>query len=108
MFIVTVRKYTRARKLTPRMLDEPVERIEVYHVEKVNGVQIQKIRIHYNCVGSIETPDMFPLPEPDVCIQTGCQLRSGAGCYMRAHKKTSVLTAISNAIRTLDMANHVN
>lgn len=70
MFIATVRKYTRARKLTPRMLNELVERIEVYHAEKVNGVQVQKIRIHYNCVGSIEIPDMLPLPEPDVCIQT--------------------------------------
>lgn len=70
MFIATVRKYTRARKLTPRMLNELVERIEVYHAEKVNGVQVQKIRIHYNCVGSIEIPDVLPLPEPDVCIQT--------------------------------------
>ncbi|BAL00109.1 putative site-specific recombinase [Oscillibacter valericigenes Sjm18-20] len=40
MFISTVRKYTRAKKLT----------------------------IYYNCVGSIEIPDI--LPEPDVLIQT--------------------------------------
>jgi hypothetical protein len=70
MFIATVRKYTRARKLTTRMLNELIERIEVYHAEKINGVQVQKIRIHYNCVGSIEIPDVLPLPEPDVCIQT--------------------------------------
>lgn len=70
MFIATVSKYTRTRKLTPRMLNELIERIEVYHAEKVNGVQTQKIRIHYNCVGSIEIPDALPLPEPDVCINT--------------------------------------
>ena len=68
LFIDTVRKYTRARKLTPRMLTELIEYVEVYHAEKINGVHSQKIRIHYNCVGSIEIPEM--LPEPEVLIQT--------------------------------------
>ena len=53
MFIATVRKYTRAKKLTPRMLNELIERIEVHQSEKVNGVYVQKLTIHYNCVGSI-------------------------------------------------------
>ena len=70
MFIATVRKYTRAKKLTPRMLNELIERIEVHQAEKVNGVYIQKLTIHYNCVGSIEIPDVLSLPEPDVLIQT--------------------------------------
>ncbi len=68
MFIATVRKYTRTRKLTPRMLTELIEYIEVHHAEKIDGVHVQKIRIHYNCVGSIEIPEM--LPEPEVLIQT--------------------------------------
>ena len=68
MFIATVRKYTRVRKLTPRMLSELIECIEVQHAEKIDGVHVQKIRIHYNCVGSIEIPEM--LPEPEVLIQT--------------------------------------
>lgn len=38
MFISLVRRYTRARKLTPRMLNELVEKIEVYHAEKIDGV----------------------------------------------------------------------
>ena len=38
MFISLVRKYTRAKKLTPRMLNELVEKIEVFNAEKVNGV----------------------------------------------------------------------
>ena len=36
MFISLVRKYTRAKKLTPRMLNELVEKIEVFNAEKVN------------------------------------------------------------------------
>jgi len=70
MFISLVRKYTRAKKLTPRMLNELVEKIELFHAEKVNGVWEQRLRIHYNCVGTIEIPSALPLPTPDVSVNT--------------------------------------
>ena len=70
MFISLVRKYTRAKKLTPRMLNELVEKIEVFNAEKVNGVWEQRLRIHYNCVGTIEIPSALPLPTPDVSVNT--------------------------------------
>jgi len=70
MFISLVRKYTRARKLTPRMLNELVEKIEVYDAEKIDGVWEQRLRIHYNCVGEITIPKMLPLPIPDVTVNT--------------------------------------
>ena len=70
MFIGLVRKYTRARKLTPRMLNELVEKIEVFNAEKVNGVWEQRLRIHYNCVGTIEIPTVLPLPIPEVSVNT--------------------------------------
>ena len=70
MFISLVRKYTRTRKLTPRMLNELVEKIEVYNVEKIDGVWEQRLRIHYNCVGEIIIPKMLPLPIPDVTVNT--------------------------------------
>ena len=70
MFISLVRKYTRARKLTPRMLNELVEKIEVYNAEKIDGVWEQRLRIHYNCVGEITIPKMLPLLIPDVTVNT--------------------------------------
>ena len=70
MFISLVRKYTRAKKLTPRMLNELVEKIEVFNAENVNGVWEQRLRIHYNCVGTIEIPSALPLPTPDVSVNT--------------------------------------
>ena len=70
MFISLVRKYTRAKKLTPRMLNELVEKIEVFNAEKVNGVWEQRLRIHYNCIGTIEIPSALPLPTPDVSVNT--------------------------------------
>jgi site-specific DNA recombinase len=70
MFISTVRKYTRAKKLTPRMLNELVERIEVHQAEKVNGVWEQRLTIRYNCIGAIDIPDVLPLPYPEVSVNT--------------------------------------
>ena len=70
MFIGLVRKYTRARELTPRMLNELVEKIEVFNAEKIDGVWEQRLRIHYNCVGTIEIPTVLPLPIPEVSVNT--------------------------------------
>ena len=65
-----VRKYTRARKLTPRMLNELIEKIEVYQAEKVDGVWQQKLTIHYHCVGVVSIPQALPLPMPDITMNT--------------------------------------
>ena len=70
MFIGLVRKYTRARKLTPRMLNELVEKIEVFNAEKIDSVWEQRLRIHYNCVGTIEIPTVLLLPIPEVSVNT--------------------------------------
>ena len=70
MFISLVRKYTRARKLTPRMLNELIEKIEVFNAERIDGVWEQRLRIHYNCVGVIEIPELIPLPAPEVSVNT--------------------------------------
>ena len=70
MFIGLVRKYTRARKLTPRMLNELIDKIEVFNAEKIDGIWEQRLRIHYNCVGTIEIPTVLPLPIPEVSVNT--------------------------------------
>ena len=70
MFISTVRKYSRAKKLTARMLNDLIQRIEVYHAEKVDGEHRQRLTIHYHCIGAIQIPDILELPVPDVKVQT--------------------------------------
>ena len=70
MFISTVRKYTRAKVLTPRMLNELIDHIEVHQAEKIDGIWEQHLVIHYNCVGAIFIPDVFPLPAPQVSVNT--------------------------------------
>ena len=71
MFVSIVRKYTRARKLTPRMLNELVEKIEVYNADKIDGEWVQRLRIHYNCVGEMNIPNEPALPIPAVTVNTG-------------------------------------
>ena len=103
MFISTVRKYTRAKVLTPRMLNELIDHIEVHQAEKIDGIWEQHLVIHYNCVGAIFIPDVFPLPAPQVSVNT----RKGvvvnyAPCELTV-QKASVLNSLSNAVRTLAM-----
>ena len=70
MFIATVRKYTQAKKLTPRMLNELIEKIEVHQADKIDGEWVQKLTIHYNCVGAIFVPNIDALPVPAVTVNT--------------------------------------
>lgn len=70
LFLSTVRKYTRAKKLTPRMLNELINRIEVHQSEKINGEWVQRLTIHYNCIGALFIPDTEPLPVPNVTVNT--------------------------------------
>ena len=70
LFVSIVRKYTRARKLTPRMLNELVEKIEVYNAEKIDGEWVQRLRIHYNCVGEMNIPNEPALSIPAVTVNT--------------------------------------
>ena len=69
-FIAVVRKYIRAKRLTPRMINELIQRIEVHQAEKLDGVQVQRLTIYYNCVGTLDIPDVPTLETPKVVMQT--------------------------------------
>jgi hypothetical protein len=70
MFIGMVQKYTRAKKLTQQMLNELIEKIEVYQYENIDGKNVQKIKIHYTCIGTLDIPNLDLVPENNVIIQT--------------------------------------
>ena len=69
-FVSVVRKYTRAKKLTARMLNELIEKIEVCQAEKITGKWEQRLTIHYNCIGAIFIPDAPALEALEVCVNT--------------------------------------
>ena len=68
--MTAVRKYTRAKKLTRRMLDELVQYIEVHQAEKIDGAWVQRLTIHYNCIGAITIPEELTLPMPEITVNT--------------------------------------
>jgi hypothetical protein len=55
-FLVTVRKYTEIRQLTPAILNELVEKILVYAPDNSSGRREQKVEISYNCIGILDLP----------------------------------------------------
>ena len=69
-FIGIVRKYLNPTELTQMMLSELVEKIEVFDAEKVDGVTVQRLNIHYHCVGEIELPEIEEAPAVMTTIHT--------------------------------------
>ena len=58
------------------MLNEFIEKIEIHETEKSSGIHVQGLTIHYNCIGTIEIPDLKALPEIDLTmhIRQGVEL----------------------------------
>ncbi len=67
-FVQIVRKYTRAKKLSERMLNELIEKIEVHRVEVQNGKRLQHLTIYFYCIGDVQFPEQ--IPELNVCMGT--------------------------------------
>lgn len=68
-FLRTVKRYTEIQELTPTILNELVEKIVVYQAEGVGKGRTQRLEIHYNFVGTLDTPEVACLPQ-SVTIDT--------------------------------------
>ena len=73
-FIQMVRKYTNPQEITQIMLSELIEKIEVFHVEKIEGQTVQRLKIYYNFVGEIELPETAKMPEIKINTRQGVDL----------------------------------
>ena len=56
-FLKQVRKYTHVEELTPTLLNELVERIEIHAPDKSSGKRAQEIDVYFNFVGLIDELD---------------------------------------------------
>jgi hypothetical protein len=56
-FIKAVRKFMEMKTLTPEILHELIEKIEVHQIVGTGKSRVQQIVIHYRFVGCIEIPD---------------------------------------------------
>ena len=60
------------------MLNELIERIEVFHAEKIDGVHVQKLIIHYHFIGAFHAPEIIPMPEISMQTRRGVTLSYSA------------------------------
>ena len=84
-FLEIVRNYTDMKELTPQILREFVEKIIIHHREKIDGVEIQKVEIIYNCVGTIEIPNLKKIPQKEITMKT----RKGVALHYSNPQKAS-------------------
>ena len=56
-FIKAVQRFMEMQTLTPAILHELIDKIEVHHVVGVGKSRVQQIIIHYRFVGCVEIPD---------------------------------------------------
>ena len=56
-FIKAVRRFMEMQTLTPAMLHELIDKIEVHHITGTGKSRVQQIAIHYRFVGCVEIPD---------------------------------------------------
>ena len=62
-FLKAVRKFMQMKTLTPTMLHELVERIDVYHIQGAGKNRTQRLVIHYKFVGVLDLPQSPVLSE---------------------------------------------
>lgn len=65
-FIKAVKKYTDITELSAEIIRTFIEKVIVYEAEKIDDVKTQKIKIIYNCVGTIKIPEI----EEETIVQT--------------------------------------
>lgn len=61
-FIKLVNKYTEITEIDSEILRTFIEKILVYEAEEVNGEKTQKVKIIYNCIGAVNTPNVISRP----------------------------------------------
>ena len=61
-FLKAIRKFMEMRTLTPVILRELIEKIEVFPVEGTGKNKTQKVIIHYRFVGTLDIPGIIERP----------------------------------------------
>ncbi len=68
-FVAAIRKFIEMQSLTPIILRELVEKIEVFHAEGRGKNKTQRVIIHYNFVDVLDVPRIDEYPE-DVVLSS--------------------------------------
>ena len=74
-FLTAVRRFMEMQTLTAPLLQELIDRIEVYEVEGRGKNRIQRIVIYYRFVGYLELPDTIPASDVTENTRKGVAVR---------------------------------
>ena len=69
-FLKSIRRYRNVTEITPRMVGELIDHIDVYQAEKSDGIHTQRIVIYYNCIGQFAVPSAKNIPETNIVVET--------------------------------------
>lgn len=67
-FLFLIRRFANMEKLSREIVTAFINRIDVYHVEKRGTDRVQRVDIHFNCVGKLTLPEKKDLPKPQIKI----------------------------------------
>lgn len=62
-FLKAVWKFMEMKTLTPTILHELVERIDVYQTQRTGKNRTQRLAIHYNFIGVLDMPEVEEYPD---------------------------------------------
>ena len=69
-FTAVVKKHARIRRLTPAILHQFIDHIDVHQAKKKQGTWSQQIDIYYNCVGKIDVPVTSKTKQKEIAMHT--------------------------------------
>ena len=78
------------------MVTEPIDHIDVFHAQRVDGEVTQNICIHYHCIGAFDVPDWKDIPELEVLIET----RKGVALATPKPKKQDKRSVLIRILRS--------
>jgi len=76
-FIAIVKRHTDFSELTPQMLAEYIERIDVYEADYSSGEREQKVDVHLAFIGKFDVPAADPTPEEIAAEEKAKAKRAG-------------------------------
>ena len=104
-FLALTKKYTDFTQLTPQMIYEFIDRIEVHKPEKVDGERTQEVEIFLKYIGKFDVP--LPDPTPEEIAEAEKLKRRRASGRERARRQREKKKAAEQAAQQKEEAKEI-
>jgi len=69
-FTEMIRRHSKIKKLTPSILRQFIDHIDIHQAERSEGVWTQRIDIYYSCIGKIVLPELHRIKQKEFKVIT--------------------------------------